>query len=46
MLIGQFVLGFLHHRMWKHTGAPTTFSKIHVWLGRVVIPCGIANGFL
>jgi len=45
-MIAQFVLGFLHHRMYKRTLAPTKLSPIHVWLGRVVIPCGIANGFL
>ena len=45
-MIGQFVLGFLHHRMYKKTQATTKLAPIHVWLGRVVIPAGIADGFL
>jgi hypothetical protein len=45
-MIGQFVLGFLHHRMYKKTLAPTKLAPIHVWLGRVVIPAGIVNAFL
>lgn len=45
-MIGQFVLGFLHHRIYKKTQLPTTLSPVHVWLGRVVIPAGIANGFV
>ncbi|RDL37505.1 CBD9-like protein [Venustampulla echinocandica] len=46
MMIAQFVLGFMHHRIYKKTQAPTKLSPIHVWLGRLVIPAGIANGFL
>ncbi|KAH6722261.1 hypothetical protein DL95DRAFT_352089 [Leptodontidium sp. 2 PMI_412] len=45
-MIGQFVLGFLHHRMYKKTQLPTKLAPIHIWLGRVVIPAGIANGFI
>ncbi|KAH7356766.1 hypothetical protein BKA65DRAFT_214470 [Rhexocercosporidium sp. MPI-PUGE-AT-0058] len=45
-MIGQFVLGFLHHRMYKKTQLPTKLAPIHIWLGRVVIPAGIANGFV
>ncbi|KAK0116901.1 hypothetical protein ONS96_012747 [Cadophora gregata f. sp. sojae] len=45
-MIGQFVLGFLHHRMYKLTQTTTKLAPIHLWLGRVVIPAGIANGFL
>ena len=45
-MIGQFVLGFLHHRMYKKTQATTKLAPIHVWLGRVVVPAGIADGFL
>jgi hypothetical protein len=45
-MIGQFVLGYMHHRIYKRTQAPTKLAPIHVWLGRVVIPAGIANGFL
>ncbi|KAH6674318.1 hypothetical protein B0J14DRAFT_36698 [Halenospora varia] len=46
MMIAQFVLGFLHHHMFKKTNAPTKLAPVHVWLGRVVIPLGIADGFL
>ncbi|PSS27468.1 hypothetical protein M430DRAFT_54983 [Amorphotheca resinae ATCC 22711] len=45
-MIAQFVLGFMHHRIYKKTLAPTRLAPVHVWLGRLVIPCGIANGFL
>ncbi|KAG4442276.1 hypothetical protein IFR05_002267 [Cadophora sp. M221] len=45
-MIGQFILGFLHHRMYKQTQLPTKLAPIHIWLGRVVIPAGIANGFI
>ena len=45
-MIAQFILGFLHHRLYKKTLAPTKLSPIHIWLGRVVIPAGIVNGFL
>lgn len=42
----QIVLGFLHHRMYKKTKQPTKLAPIHVWLGRIVIPCGIINAFV
>lgn len=45
-LIGQFVLGFLHHRVYAKTQAPTKLAPIHVWLGRFVIVLGIVNGFM
>jgi Eukaryotic cytochrome b561 len=45
-LIGQFVLGFMHHRIYKQTQASTKLAPYHVWLGRVIIPAGIINGFL
>ncbi|KAH8596445.1 hypothetical protein B0O99DRAFT_620456 [Bisporella sp. PMI_857] len=45
-MIGQFVLGVAHHRIFKQTGASNSMTPIHIWLGRLVIPCGIANGFL
>jgi hypothetical protein len=45
-MIGQFVIGFMHHRIYKRTQAPTKLAPYHVWLGRVVIPAGIVNGFL
>ena len=46
LMIGQFVFGFMHHRMYKKTQAPTKLAPIHVWLGRIVIPAGIVDGFL
>ena len=45
-MIAQFVLGFMHHRIYQQTKATTKLAPIHVWLGRVIIPAGIANGFL
>lgn len=45
-VIAQFVLGFMHHRTFKRTQQTTKFAPIHVWLGRVVIVVGVANGFL
>ncbi|KAF7861448.1 hypothetical protein EAF04_008013 [Stromatinia cepivora] len=45
-MIGQWILGFLHHRMYKKTSTTTKFAPIHVWLGRIVIPAGIINGFI
>jgi hypothetical protein len=45
-MIGQFVLGFLHHRMYSKTQLPTKLAPIHVWLGRFIILLGVANGFM
>lgn len=45
-MIGQFVLGYLHHRMYKKTQTTTKLAPIHVWLGRAVILGGIVDGFL
>ncbi|KAI0468099.1 hypothetical protein F4859DRAFT_214789 [Xylaria cf. heliscus] len=44
-VIAQLVLGYLHHRIYKKTQQPTKIAPFHIWLGRVVIPLGIANGF-
>ncbi|KAI0873239.1 iron reductase domain protein [Hypoxylon argillaceum] len=44
-VIAQLALGYFHHRIYKKTQQPTKFAPIHVWLGRVVIILGIANGF-
>lgn len=44
-VIAQLVLGYLHHRIYKKTQQPTKIAPIHVWLGRIIIPLGIANGF-
>ncbi|ESZ98460.1 hypothetical protein SBOR_1122 [Sclerotinia borealis F-4128] len=45
-MMGQFILGFLHHRMYKKTSTTTKFAPIHVWIGRIVIPAGVINGFI
>jgi hypothetical protein len=45
-MIAQFGIGFMHHRIYKQTQATTKLAPYHVWLGRVVIPAGIINGFL
>jgi hypothetical protein len=36
----------MHHKIYKQTQAPTKIAPIHVWVGRIVILCGAANGFL
>lgn len=45
-LIGQFVMGFMHHRLYKKTQQPTKLAPVHVWMGRIIIPVGVANAFL
>jgi hypothetical protein len=45
-MLAQFVLGYLHHRMYKKTLQTTKLAPIHVWLGRLVIPLGVLDGFL
>ncbi|ROV94566.1 hypothetical protein VMCG_08145 [Cytospora schulzeri] len=45
-LLGQFVVGFMHHREFKKTQKPTKLAPIHVWMGRLIIVLGIVNGFL
>lgn len=45
-IIGQFVIGFLHHKKFKDTQHPTMYGKIHVWLGRFILFLGILNAFL
>jgi uncharacterized membrane protein YqjE len=45
-MVAQFALGYMHHRIYKKTMAPTKLAPIHVWLGRVIIPAGIINAFL
>ncbi|KAI1425039.1 hypothetical protein F5Y12DRAFT_749413 [Xylaria sp. FL1777] len=45
-VIAQFMLGFLHHRIYKKTLQPTKMAPIHVWLGRLVILLGVVNGFV
>lgn len=45
-LIAQSIIGYLHHKTYKGTGSPSTLTPIHIWLGRLIIPAGIINGFL
>lgn len=45
-MVAQFILGFMHHRIYKKTMAPTKLAPLHIWLGRLVVPAGVANGFL
>ncbi|TAQ88341.1 hypothetical protein B7494_g3353 [Chlorociboria aeruginascens] len=45
-MVGQGVIGFMHHRVYKQTQTPTTLAPIHIWLGRFVILFGIINGFI
>jgi hypothetical protein len=43
----SFVLGYLHYRILKRTESPMTkLRPYHVWIGRIVIPAGIINGYL
>ncbi|KAK8024321.1 hypothetical protein PG993_012387 [Apiospora rasikravindrae] len=45
-VLGQFALGFFHHRMYQKTEKPSKMAPIHVWLGRFIIVLGVINGFL
>ncbi|KAK6085026.1 hypothetical protein SCUP234_03209 [Seiridium cupressi] len=45
-VLAQFVLGFMHHRIYKKTQQPTKLAPVHVWMGRVIIPVGVINAFL
>ncbi|KAK6839882.1 hypothetical protein PG989_015752 [Apiospora arundinis] len=50
-VLGQFALGFFHHRMYQKTQepkkiGPVTMGTIHVWLGRLIILLGVINAFL
>lgn len=45
-VLGQSILGFIHHRAYQHTQRTTKMAPIHVWLGRVIIVIGTVNGFL
>jgi hypothetical protein len=45
-LVGQPVFGFVHHKMFKKYGTRTFWSHAHLWLGRLVIPVGMVNGYL
>ncbi|PHH85477.1 hypothetical protein CDD83_354 [Cordyceps sp. RAO-2017] len=44
-VLAQFALGLLHHQEHRKTQAPTRYSKVHVWLGRLIIFLGTLNAF-
>ncbi|EHA55273.1 hypothetical protein MCOR27_001031 [Pyricularia oryzae] len=46
-MFAQFVLGYLHHRMYKQNeGKGSPLAPFHIWLGRTVMIMGVINGFL
>ncbi|SPO06604.1 uncharacterized protein DNG_09294 [Cephalotrichum gorgonifer] len=45
-LIGQFIIGVMHHLKYKRTGSTTKLAPVHVWLGRLIILLGTINAFL
>lgn len=45
-ILGQFSIGFLHHRKFKATQNKTIYGTVHIWLGRAIIFFGILNCFL
>ncbi|KAK4168211.1 hypothetical protein QBC43DRAFT_296882 [Cladorrhinum sp. PSN259] len=46
LMVVQFFLGFVHHRIYKQTHQTTRFAPIHVWLGRIVIVVAVVVAFL
>ena len=46
LLVFQPVIGLLHHRAYRTSSNPTSWSLLHVWLGRLIITLGIINGGL
>ena len=46
LLVFQPVIGLLHHRMYRTSSSPTSWSVLHVWLGRLTVTLGIINGGL
>ena len=46
LLVFQPLIGLLHHRAYGTSASPTSWSIVHVWLGRVMITLGIINGGL
>jgi CDP-diglyceride synthetase len=42
----QFSLGMLHHRLYKRSQQPTTFGRIHRYIGFPVLLFGAIDGFL
>jgi len=46
LMIAQFVLGFVHHRIYKQTHQTTKLAPMHVWLGRLLIIVAVVVAFL
>ncbi|KAL7814632.1 hypothetical protein V8C44DRAFT_36580 [Trichoderma aethiopicum] len=46
LMFVQLAMGILHHLKWRKTQKPTTFGKIHLWNGRVVMTLGAVNGYI
>ena len=42
----QPIFGFVHHKMFNKYGTRTFWSHAHLWLGRLIIPVGMVNGYL
>ena len=46
LLVFQPLIGLLHHRAYGTSSRPTSWTVLHVWLGRLLITLGIINGGL
>lgn len=46
VLLGQPVLGLLHHRLFKKYQHRTLWSYVHIGIGRIAILLGLVNGGL
>ncbi|KAH7326113.1 hypothetical protein B0I35DRAFT_126137 [Stachybotrys elegans] len=44
-IFAQWVLGFLHHKQYLRTHAPTRYGLPHRWLGRLILFFGVMNAF-
>ena len=44
--LSQFVLGFMHHRIYKREQRPTLLGKVHLYLGPGIIFFGLINGVI
>ncbi|CAI4212268.1 unnamed protein product [Parascedosporium putredinis] len=45
-LIGQFVVGVMHHIRYRRREGTGKLTPVHVWVGRIVIFLGSINAFL
>lgn len=46
LVVGQPLLGWLHHRKYQIEGHRTAVSYLHIWNGRALMVMGIVNGGL